>query len=103
MSVPHIAFNDTTHYGQYLRNALVGLEVNLDRLNEIKDTMALMIDGDGSQAAHFTYMTSKFGFTDDATAKAGWDELNSCLFKLNTNTSVSDVNAALLQLFNKLR
>jgi hypothetical protein len=65
--------------------------------------MALMLNGDGTNATHFPYITTKFGFATDADAKAAWDELNSVLFKLTTDASVSSVNAAILQLFNKLR
>ncbi len=72
-------------------------------LNDLLATMTLMIDGDGSDAAHFSYMQSKFGFADNATAKAGYEELASALAKLNTDGSVSNVNAAILQLLNKFR
>ncbi len=103
MAVPHINFNQGTQHGSLLHSGLSRLEDSLKDLNEIKASMQLMIDGDGSQASHFTYMTGKFGFTDDAGAKAAWDELNSMLFKLNTDSSVSSVNAAMLQAFNKFR
>jgi hypothetical protein len=65
--------------------------------------MSLMIDGDGSSSTHYTYMQGKFGFVDDAAAKSAFEELSSVLFKLNTNDSVSSVNAAILQVFNKFR
>lgn len=103
MAVQHINFNDQTPHGRMLRRGLTQLEDGLDHLNDLKATMALMIDGDGSQAAHFTYVTGKFGFGTDANAKAAWDELNSLLAKLNTDAQVTFVNAALLQCFNKFR
>lgn len=103
MAVAHINFNAGTPHGGLLKNGLSRLEDALNNLNELKATMQLMIDGDGSQTAHFPYMQEKFGFTDNAGAKAAWDELNSVLFKLNTNSSVDSVNAALLQVFNKFR
>ncbi len=103
MAVAHINFNHNTQHGQLLHSAITRLEDSFDDLNEIKGAMALMIDGDGSQAAHFAYMTVKFGFDTDALAKAAYDELASLLGKLNTNASVTDVNAALLQAFNKFR
>lgn len=103
MAIAHINFNQGTQHGLLLKNGLQKLEDSLGELNEIKGTMQLMIDGDGSLAAHFTYMTGKFGFTDDAGAKAAWDELNSLLFKLNTDSSVDNVHAALVQAFNKFR
>jgi hypothetical protein len=103
MAVAHINFNSGTQHGALLRSGLQRLEDAFHDLNELKSTMALMIDGDGSQAAHFPYMTQKFSFDNDAGAKAAWEELNSLLFKLNTDASVSSVNAALLQAFNKFR
>ena len=62
-----------------------------------------MIDGDGSQAGHFTYATAKFGFSSDAVTKAAYEELQSLASKLNANSSVTNVNAALVQSFNKFR
>jgi hypothetical protein len=103
MAVAHIAYNHGSQHGAILHGALIQFENSFETINNLKETMTLMIDGDGSQAAHFTYMTDKFGFADDATAKAGYDELASVLFKLNTNSSVSDVNAAILQVLNKFR
>jgi tetrahydromethanopterin S-methyltransferase subunit H len=103
MAVQHLAFNADTQHGRLLRRGLTQLEDGLDQLNDLKGTMQLMIDGDGSQAAHFTYLTAKFGFGSNDDAKAAWDELNSLLFKLNTKSQVSDVNAALLQAFSKFR
>lgn len=103
MAVAHILYNKGSQYGALLKAGLQGMETALDSLNKIKATMALMIDGDGSQDSHFAYIANQFGFETPALAKAGWDELNSVLFKLNTNGSVTDVNAALLQVFNKFR
>jgi len=103
MAVNHIAFNDQTTHGRLLRRALQQQEEGLQNLNEVIATMALMIDGDGSDATHFAYATPKFGFTNDAAAKAAWDELNSLAGKLNTDGSVTFVNAAMKQAFNKFR
>jgi hypothetical protein len=103
MAVTHLTFNDQLPHGRLLRRGLSQLEEGLDNLNDTKASMALMIDGDGTQAAHFTYLTAKYGFSSDADAKAAWDELNSLLFKLNTNASVTDVAAAIAQVFNKFR
>lgn len=60
-------------------------------------------DGDGSQASHFDVYASKRGYvandygTAEAAAKAGYDELASLHFKLTTNSSISDMAAALDQ------
>jgi hypothetical protein len=101
MAVSHIAFNDQLPHGRQLRAALSKIEDGYESLNEVIAIMTRMIDGDGSSAAHFTYMVTKMGFADTAGAKAAFDELNSLAFKLNTNASVTDVNAALLQVFSK--
>jgi hypothetical protein len=109
MAVLHIPFNDQIHHGRMLRQGLRHLEEGFVDLNEVRDVMALMIDGDGSQASQFTYMSTKFGYdgadqtAKNVNAKASWDELNSLLFKLNSNTSQVSVNAALLQVFDKHR
>lgn len=103
MAVTHIQFNQGTQHGALLRSGLTLLEDGLDRLNDLKATLQLMIDGDGSSAAHFAYMQERLGFSDNAAAKAAWDELNSLLFKLSTNSSVDNVNAALVQAFAKFR
>lgn len=103
MTVSHILFNDQTTHGRLLRRALQQQEEGLQNLIDVLATMQLMIDGDGSDSAQFPYVTTRFGFTNDAGSKAAWDELNSLKYKLTTNNSVSDVNAALLQVFNKFR
>lgn len=102
-AVNHISFNDQLPHGRLLRNALQQQESGLRSLNDTIATIALMIDGDGSQVAHFSYVAAKFGFASVESAKAAWDELNSLASKLNTNASVSNVNAAMLQAFNKFR
>ena len=103
MAVAHIYFNDQSQYGRLIRRALQMTEDGLDNLNDVLGVMGFMIDGDGSLAAHFSYATTKFGFGSDADTKAAYEELQSLAFKLNTNSSVTDVNAALLQAFNKFR
>lgn len=103
MAVAHISFTAGTQHGGLLRSGLSKLEDAITDLVELRGTMALMIDGDGSDAAHFAYMQDKFGFASNAAAKSAWEELNSLLFKLTTNSSVADVSAALTQAFAKFR
>jgi hypothetical protein len=86
-----------------IRQALSQLEEGRDALNDTISVMQTMIDGDGSQASQFTYVTGKYGFPDDATSMAAWNELNSLAFKLNTNASITDMMNALLQAFSKFR
>jgi len=62
-----------------------------------------MIDGDGSQVEHFEEVMTRYAFPSTTVAKSAWEELNSLAFKLNTNSSVTDVLAALNQAFAKFR
>lgn len=101
MSVSHIAFESTSEYGQQLRQALALLERGKVELNDLLGVMATMIDGDGSSPSHFDYFVPRFGFDDNMGAKAAYDELQSLMFKLNTDSSVDHVNAAMTQVFNK--
>jgi hypothetical protein len=103
VAVTHIAFNDQLQHGRLLRRCLNGLEDGYENLLDVIDVMAQMLDGDGSAVGHFAYHVSKFGFADTTAAKACWDELQSLKGKLSVNSSVTDVNAALLQAFAKLR
>jgi hypothetical protein len=94
---------DNTNYSQMIIQCLGGLEDGLDGLNRTLGTMTLMLTGDGSQAAHFSEITLRYGFVSDAESKGAYEELNSLAFKLNTNASVTDVHAAFIQAFNKFR
>jgi hypothetical protein len=99
MATTHINFNDQINHGRDLRRCLQQMEESHQGLNDLLLVMAQMLDGDGSQAAHFTYITSKFGFDSDAKAKAAYEELNSLASKFNTDASVSSVRAAMAQAF----
>lgn len=70
--------------------------------NEIAN-MQLMIDGDGSQDAHYHEITVQYGYTSDAVARSAWGELLSVQGKVNVDTDVTNVKAAILQAFNKFR
>lgn len=102
MAEAHIKIDPNTEYGRQVRRALQLLREGKDLLNDVLDIVAQMRDGDGSQAAHYAYATPFFGTTSDAKTKAMADELSSLAFKLNTNSSVSDVHAAMEQAFAKL-
>ncbi len=82
MAFAHVYFNDQTPHGRQLRR---------------------MLNGDGSQDAHYAEVTSKFGFASDAKARAAFEELDSAFSKTSGNGSVSNVRAARDQLFAKLR
>lgn len=103
MAVSHLGYDKATTYGSQLNSVIQHGETWLDSMADQIATMTLMIDGDGSSATHFTYMTAKYGFTDNATAKAAFEEMNAAYAKVSGNASVSGTNAALLQLIAKLR
>jgi tetrahydromethanopterin S-methyltransferase subunit H len=103
MAVTHIAFNDQLTHGRILRRGLNELQEGRELINEIIATMATMLNGDGTSSTHFDYFLPKFGFSSNADAKSAWDELNSLASKFNTDASVTNVQSALLQAFNKFR
>ena len=103
MAFAHIHFNDQTQYGRQLRRVLNMMEESDDLLNDVRDVMIQMRDGDGSSAAHYAEVTTRFGFASDEKAKAAFDELDSAHSKTSGNGSVQDVRAARDQLFAKLR
>lgn len=103
MAFNHISFDPNTQYGRMLKDFLRMAEASDDLFTDLRDVMIQMRDGDGSLAAHYTNVTSKFGFTDDAKAKAAFDELDSAYSKTSGNGSVTNVRAARDQMFAKLR
>lgn len=96
MPVNHYEFDDQIDHGRKLRRTLQQLEESHKALPDVLDIMAVMIDGDGSDAAQFSYLTEKFGFPDNATARAAWLDLQTLQSKFAGNTSVTNVRAALL-------
>lgn len=103
MAVSHIPVNQSVPFGNGLVDDLSQLEGAYNRIKGRLASMSLMIDGDSGQAANYTEMQQRVGLESNEDAKAAFDELNSAMFKLGTNASVTDVNAALLQVFNKFR
>lgn len=103
MAFQHIHFDDQTQYGRKLRRVLNMMEESDDLMRDVRDVMIQMRDGDGSQAAHYAEVKTRFGFTTDAKAKEAFDELDSAYSKTSGDGSVSNVRAARDQLFAKLR
>ena len=103
MSVGHYQFNDQLQHGRILRRVLNGAEAFLDEGQDLLAAGAQMIDGDGSQDAHFPYFAAKFGFPDNATARAAWNEFQSFMSKITGDGSVIEVNAAIKQALAKFR
>jgi hypothetical protein len=103
MAFTKIHFNEALPHGRLLRSTLTSMENGHDGLNDLMAALALMIDGDGSSETHFDEIMTRLGTTSTASAKALYDELASLRFKLNTDSSVTDVLAAINQAFAKLR
>lgn len=79
------------------------MEQGDDLINDVRDMMIQMRDGDGSQDVHYAELTARFGFVSDAQARSAFEELDSAYSKTSGNGSVTDVRAARDQLFAKLR
>lgn len=103
MASNHIHFNDQTSYGRQLRRMLQLMKEGDDLMRDVRDVMIQMRDGDGSQDAHYAEVTTRFGFTSDAKARAAFEELDSAYSKTSGDGNVSNVRAARDQLFAKLR
>lgn len=114
MAFAHIHFNQLSQYGQRLRNMLNLCELADDQLADVRDLILQMIDGDGSSIAHFDEVVKRFGFesydvttggavndTQRTAARNAWLEIDSVYAK--RTGSVSGVQAARDQMFNKLR
>jgi hypothetical protein len=102
MAAQNLSFNRMSPAGA----RLAGLIASLDRTRDIADeiqVMTLMIDGDGSDDAHYAEITTRYGFASNAKSHSAFDELNSVLGKLNTDGSVSNVKSAIAQAVNKFR
>lgn len=100
MSAQHIEFNDQINHGRDIRRALNQLQEGRQNLIDVIATLQLMIDGDSSQDAQYTMMTTLCGFPDNATSHAAWNELAALNSKF-TDNSQSNVMAAMLQAFAK--
>jgi hypothetical protein len=105
MAVGHIAYNASTQHGVFLRSVITQMENAVESLSDLAATMALMIDGDVNADASYSYMATKFGFPDTATAKAAYFEILSLVGKFPDNpaTAVTAVRAAIVQAANKFR
>lgn len=100
----HLDFVNSTAHASRLRNTLSHGEAFLEGMAREIATMQLMIDGNGSEASHFVGVAASYGFENTGVdAKAAWEELQSAYSKVSGDGAVSSVNAALKQLFNKLR
>jgi hypothetical protein len=103
MAFTHIHFDDETQYGRLLRLMLRTNEAADDQLADMIVLFQSMIDGDGSQDAHYTEVTVRFAFPSNALAHAAFNELASAYAKTSGNGAVTNSRAARDQLFTFLR
>lgn len=103
MAFNYIHFDSGRPHGRLLREMLSTSERGDDMMADVLSCMTNMLEGDGSQDAHFVEVTARFGFESTAKARAAWNELNSAYAKTSGNGSVSNVRAARDQLFDFLR
>lgn len=101
----HYGFNRSGSLaaGYRLGVAVESLDKAVKGLVDERDTMIQMRDGDGSQNAHYAAVTTAYGFSSDAEAKGAFLELDSLIAKLQTDSSVSGVKAAIAQFLARLR
>jgi hypothetical protein len=103
MAVTHIGCNETTNYGRLLKSYMLNFEASTDGLIDLLSAMALMLNGDGTQDAHYTYMTAQFGYANDALSHQAYTELNSLVAHYNTDASTTGTKSAMAQAFSKFR
>lgn len=96
-------------HGAFLQNA-INASIEADRaanaalalLTEVRAIMVQMLDGDGSQDAHYSTIQARFGFSDVVTARAAFAEIDSAWGNSTNNDSRAAVKAARDQLFARL-
>ena len=99
MATNYIKFDDTSHGGRLLRNGLNQLESGLNTLKGVLGMLDQAKD-DGNVSGTISTL---LGTPDITTAQAAYSELSADLAKLTTDASVTNVQTALTQLFNKFR
>lgn len=102
MADNHYVFNRTLPAGFRLGVAFDALD-SAKRLIAERETMTQMLDGDGSNVAHFNAHVAAYGFTDTTNAKAAYEELGALIGKIDTDASVSNVKAAIAQALARFR
>lgn len=104
MATSNIPFDRSVQFGQEIKALLTAYRKVVTDGPLILAAMAHMVDGDGSSSTHFTELATGGSvpvFENVADAKASWDELQSVNAKLTTDASVTNVQAALLQVCAK--
>lgn len=84
----------TSTHGKFLQRVVSSVSDDDRWFKDLMAMMAQMLDGDGSQDAHYATIVTRFGFPDTTTAHAAYNELQSCYSKISGDSSVSSVRAA---------
>lgn len=106
MAVTHIKFDRGAQFGGPVSSVLTQIEDGFNKLGRLFTALTLMIDGDGSDAAHFAYMQQMLGTSGEggnADAKAIYERIGAALAKLGTDAQVSDVASTIQTAFGTLR
>ena len=101
MASTNIDFDRSNQFGQEIKAYLNALrKANQDGPN-ILTAIVHMVDGDGSQEAHFAELVAKGIYPTTADAMASYNEIASVNAKLTTDGSVTSVDAAIKQVCAK--
>lgn len=96
----HYLYNPSgSTHGKFLQRVITANDDGDHWFKELMAMLIQMLDGDGSQDAHFATITTRFGFADTTVAHAAYNELSSAYSKTSGDGNVSSVRAARDQLF----
>jgi hypothetical protein len=99
----YVNYTVTSTHGKYLQRALVTSEDGDRYLKQVRDTMVQMLEGDGTQDAHYSTIQARFGFDTVVTAHAAYLQIDTAYQKTSGDGNVSSVRSARDQLFSQLR
>jgi len=107
MAAAHIKFDDSKSISRNLKRGVQMLNESIVILNGTLAAITQMVDNGGAQTTDFALFATEGGYSAGdyaspaAAAQASYNELASLLFKLNRDSSVADVNAAIKQVAAK--
>lgn len=101
MANTSIQFDRANQFGQEIKAVLNAIRKVNDDLPKVLESIIHMVDGDGSQAAHFAPLVTLGIYPTNEMAQASYNELASVNAKLTTNASVDNVDAAMKQVCAK--
>lgn len=99
----YIPFPSNTTFGSRIKSALGRLENGVLEFQQVRGSMALMIDNAGSLDSDYAKMATQCGFADGTAARAAFVEIDTLFNKFNTDGSVTNLKTNLAQVFNEFR